>query len=158
MKKRKLLITLMLTLSLAFISVMALAGCGLFSSTTLEDGVYRIDRIYINGERITSAHTHWAALNSSQWTIEGNQATLTITPPGLPSSSTTIDHRIRGGYLEQRHTTYTAGRWTRENGSAASEFVSTRVENGEIVVRYGSPSALAIFFGGRVYIYYSLVE
>ncbi|MCL2570486.1 MAG: hypothetical protein FWE16_04755 [Firmicutes bacterium] len=49
-----------------------------------------------------------------------------------------VRHRIRDGYLEQQELVSNAP-WIRENGSVNSGFGTTRVENGEIMMRAAIP-------------------
>lgn len=149
--KRKLtaaVLAIMLALSLSVVGF----ACAL-SSSTLADGTYRIDRIYVNGNRITETHALWAGLNTSYFVVNGSS--LTINVEAVMTLSMTVQHRVRGGYLEQRHAMYTNNQWIRENGTAPSGFVSSRVENGEIVMRHGTASQLGIASGGRVYFFYN---
>ena len=140
------------------ISVSLLTACR--GETTLADGTYTVDRIYINGAQVESNHLIWSTLAPAkgQWIVVGSKITFSHPAlPGVPANSETVDHRIRSGYLEQRGSV-TNNRWTRENGSKASAYTSTRVENGEIVFRYGVNSEPGKHFGGTVYIFYALEQ
>jgi len=157
MKKAK---ALFITIFLVVIMGVLAVGCiGGGSATALEDGTYTVDRIYINGVRVADTHAVWSTLAAANgtWVIDGQDATFSHSAlQGVPANSMTVRYRIRGGYLEQRSPAMNNNRWTRENGSAASGFTSTRVEDGQIVVRFGVGSAAARVLGGRVYVFYAI--
>ena len=143
-----------------FAAVFNLSACGLFDS--LEDGVYVVDRIYLNGSLVGENHAirrDLAAANA-QWAIDGRNATFShpLIPgfPPIQAQSSTVEYRIREGYFEQRSEELTNNLWTRENGSRQSAYTSTRVENNEIVIRYGTNSNAGQHFNGSVYIFYAL--
>lgn len=113
--------------------MMFLAACGGENDVHLAPGMYTMDRTYVGGVRQTSGvnFNHVAAMT---FRVEGQYVFL--------SSSVITDwqlrHRIRDGYLELRELV-SGSPWIRENGSAASDFTSTRVVNGEIVMRQAIP-------------------
>jgi len=126
---------------------------------SLENGTYNVDRVYINGNVVGSGHRVFSELAGAvgTWVIDGNQATFSHRSlPGFSANSLTVEFRVRGGFLEQRCANLTNNMWIRENGSAASAYISTRVEDGQIVVRFGEESDPGRRFGGRVYIFYTL--
>ncbi|MCL2370500.1 MAG: hypothetical protein FWC80_04665 [Firmicutes bacterium] len=126
-----------------------------YIGNNLADGVYVPYRIYIDGEEIVKeCDFEWATLQSmfGQLMIEGNRMMFVTPLREYPISAQT---RIRSGYIEQRSPDFNNNRWGRENGSSASNWVSTRAERGQIVIRLGEKSEMGQIFGGRVYVFYS---
>jgi len=151
MKIKKLFITLTLVAVLAA-SSMAMFGCALFGGNTLADGVYHVDRVYINGTEIDSNHTHWITLTAMHFEVSGSNLGIFL----LGSRLITVEHRITSGYIEQRSPQMHNNQWIRENGSAASGHNSLRAESREIVMRHGMLSEVGRLVNGSVSVFFSL--
>jgi len=136
--------TLKTTLSFAAILVMViiaiplLGGCRRNNTTTfthLAEGTYTLRATYVNGVQQHSG-LYFNAVAGISFRVEGQYVFATM--PLVNWYNVQFRHRINNGYLEQQEMRPGAP-WVRENGSAASEYASTRVENGEIVMRHTAP-------------------
>ena len=146
--------------SFAVFIILAVTRC-LYNRPPIKEGFYTVDRVYIDGTQVEENHQVFTRLPAARatWRIESKRAT--VSAPALPGASIwrpelqsfrlTADIRVRRGYIEQRR----LKDWIRENGSAASKFVSTRIEKRQIIIRYGERSDTGIHFGGSVYVYYT---
>ena len=156
MNLKKLLMGLVLTVTLAMLSV-AFTGCNLFGgSGGLEDGRYVISEVLVNDLAVSQTHAAWIGGSAIEFDIDGSQFSLINALTGV--SLISGDYRIRSGYLEQRAPEFNNGRWTRENGSSDSSFVSTRVESGNIVMRHGALSDVGLLLWGTVTMVYSHID
>ena len=123
------------------LSVFAFAGC---DGNRMPDGVYELDRLYINGQQVGEDNPFFIGFAAMPFEVKNNGTEMTIIVLGVPM---TAEIRIRNGYIEQRHPELTNGRWGREDGSAAADFVSSRFEDGEIVLRVGAASPMTLGAG-----------
>jgi len=133
------------------ITVLTFSACS--GGESLENGTYRVSRVYIDGESIDQTHARWVVFGYAMYfVVDGNNLT-TITRIADTTRETTVEFRIRNGYLERRVDLLDGRQWLRWDGTIAPAFSSTRVENGEIVERYTSPIS-----GEVIQIFYSRVE
>ena len=131
---RKVLLSLLVAVVMIGVAL-PLTGCFGPSVSYLDNGTYTLNRTYLGDTRLTQG-TEFDQVRDVTWRVEGRY--IFVTNPVIPITDWQIRHRIVDGYLEQRELV-SGSQWIRENGSAASGFVSTRVENGEIVMRLSVP-------------------
>jgi len=142
MTKNSILKILALFMLVAIFAV-PMTGC---RSGRLAEGTYSLSRFYVDGVSLeVGSGPVWDVFHNVTWRVRGEY--IFVSMPSMGWNDYQIRHRIRNGYLEQRE----MGRrtqWIRENGSSESMWTSTRVENGEIVIRVnmpGTPSIKLVF-------------
>jgi|GEM_PF-3339715 len=141
----KKIIILIVILSTTFI----LSACLSFSQHPLEDGRYEIQRITIGDHAVARSHNAWQAFSSMTIDIDGRN--FTFDNAGL-DEPITGQWRVMNGFFEQRNSS-TGNLWVRENGTAASGYMSTRVSEGYIVFTSYEGSEIARIFRDEVRVY-----
>lgn len=148
--KKKILITLMLVLVLVLSSV-SLVACNLFGGNSLAEGTYELDRVYLNGQRVSTNHELHIFFSLITIEIDGNRFRVLA----VDQIASDVEFRVRSGYIEQRTPVIHNNAWIRANGSREAEFMSLRTEDGYIVERHLSGGIFANSAGGSVYLFFS---